>query len=393
LVGAGGRIVYLGVDDELRLRLVGLDPATGTVAWQRPSTTALHIGGVEEHLVSNGSSVYHVEPTTGGSPRVAFPAQATAAFDVVAVDARTGEDRWRQRFNNVTTPLEKCGDGLCVFVDTPDGHLALTRLDLTSGDRLSEGDALFDPVVAEDGDLAVSAARDSDEVVLTSGFGRRVVWSHQRAELFGSNDVTPDEGWSGFHIDGIWVAWLGAPGASRGATSGITDDGVQAWIRADIAPCFPITDDPITVAVLCGRHDATTQDILIGTIEGIDPQTGVARWSLDAGDLDAHDLGAALVRFDSTRFGLHLPSGDVELDTGSGPTGAPPPADGWCEVFGTFLSVEGDRSIVATSWSPCTLGAGPNHTPPTSVPEFAGPTVDGFGAWVEGGDVRAAKVR
>ncbi|MEY2423661.1 MAG: hypothetical protein QOI95_3728 [Acidimicrobiaceae bacterium] len=391
LVGAGGHVVYLGVDDQHHLQLVGLDPATGKIAWQRPSSTALHIGGVEEHLASAGNIVYHVESTANGNPRVAFPAQAGGSFDVVAVDAQTGKDVWRKAFDNVTTPLEKCGEGLCVFAATADGHFDITRLDLAVGDVLSEGTAMFDPLVAEDGELAISAARDSNEVILTSGFGQRVVWSHQRVELFGASDVTPDEGWSGFHVGGIWIAWLGAPGAARGTTSGITDDGRQAWIRADISPCFPITNDPITAAVLCGRFDVTSQRLLIGTIEGIDPQTGAALWSLDAGDLDVHDLGASLVRFDATHFGFHLASGDVGLDTASGPTGPPTSADGWCEVFGEFIVVEGQRSYVAVSWSPCTLGVGPNHAPPKSVPEFAGPTVNGFGAWVEGGEVRAAK--
>ena len=53
---------------------------------------------------------------------------------------------------------------------------------------------------------------------------------------------------------------------------------------------------------------------------------------------------------------------------------------------------KGDTHVVATSWSPCTLGEGASDVPPTVVPEFAGPTVNGFGAWVENREVRAAKV-
>jgi hypothetical protein len=392
LVAAGGRIVYLGVDDQGGLQLIGLDPATGKVVWHRPSTAATHISGVSQQVVVNGDTVFNVEAGGTAASKVAYPAQATSAFEVVAVDGRTGTDSWHHPFDDLTTPLDKCGDGLCVGTDAPAGHFHITRLDFKTGDVLSEGSEAFEPIVAEDGELAISAARDSSDVVLTSGFGKTVVWKHQRSELFGSVDVTPDGGWSGLHIGGTWIVWLGSE-QTLGATSGITDDGRMLWTRAETSPCFILTGDPLVAPVLCGHVDPGARNLTVGTIEGIDPTTGATQWSFDAGDLDLLHIEAAMVRFDATRFAFHRSTGDVELDLASGPTAtAPPSKAGWCLTIGASASVEGRPSIVAASWAPCTLGVGPDQAPPTSVPAFAGPTVNGFGAWIEDSEVRAAKV-
>ena len=390
LVGAGGHIVYLGVDDQGQLQLIGLDPSNGHVAWHRPSAAATHVPGVEQQVVANNDTVFNVEASGTGNPKVAFPAQAASAFDVVAVDARTGNDRWHHPFDSVRTPLDKCGDGLCVQFDAR-GQLDITRLNFATGNVLSEGVEAFEPLVAEDGELAISASRTLDDVVLTSGYGKQIVWEHVHSVLFGSADVTPDGGWSGLHLNGLWIVWLGAR-QSLGATSGISDDGRMLWTTADTAPCFILTGDPLTAPVLCGHEDFANRTLTLGTIQGIDPSNGKAVWTLDAGAIDPAHLGASVVRLDSTHFALHVDSGDVGLDLATGPSGPPSTTDGWCETFGDFTQVEGQRSIVATSWAPCTLGKGPDTTTPKVVPDFAGPTVSGFGAWVENGEVRAAKV-
>ena len=400
LVGAGSHIVYLGVDEEQQLQLIALDPSTGEVAWQRPSTAASHVPGVEQQLVTDGDTVFNVEPPAAAGSRVAYPAQGSPELHVVAVDARTGDEEWRHPFDDVSTPLEKCGDGLCVLAYAPRGHISVTRLDLSTGDVLSEGAEAFEPLAATDGEFAISAARDSDDVVLTSEFGQTVVWTHSKAELFASNDVTPDGGWSGFRTNGVWVVWIGGPPPasgetddSLGATSGITDDGRLLWTRSDTAPCFPFSDDPMTVPVLCGEIDVAAQRITFGTVEGLDAPTGSTQWSLPVGDVDFENLGSSLVRLTATGYALRSAGGDVAVDMITGPSGpAVAPVDGWCETFGQSADVEGDTHVVATSWSPCTLGEGASDVPPTVVPEFAGPTVNGFGAWVENREVRAAKV-
>jgi hypothetical protein len=55
------------------------------------------------------------------------------------------------------------------------------------------------------------------------------------------------------------------------------------------------------------------------------------------------------------------------------------------------VQVDGSHSILATSWFPCTLGVGPDTKAPATVPSFAGPTIGGFGAWIEDGSVHGAK--
>lgn len=393
LVGAGGRIVYLGVDDNEQLQLIGLNPSTGRVVWHRPSTMANSVPGVQEQLVVRGDVVYHVEPVGAGNSRVALPAQANRAADVVAIDARTGNETWRVAFGpGISTPLEACGDGLCVYSLAAAGHLDITRLHFVDGHKLSQGHAAFEPVLATDGESAVSAARDSNGVALTSGFGTTTVWTHTRMEVFGTADVTPDAGWTGVHIDGVWVISLGADGPSLGATSGVTDEGTTLWTRPDTQACFVLTDDPSTEPVLCGQVDRATQRFTMGVVERVDPTTGAGLWSVDASAIDILHPASSLVRMDTTVYALELPAGDITLDLVSGAGAAPTQTSGWCETFGDFVTVEGQDAIVAMSWAPCTLGVGPNHAPPTSVPEFAGPTVDGFGAWVEDGEVRAAKV-
>jgi len=392
VVAAGGRFVYLGVDDQQKVQLVGLDPSTGKVAWERESTLANHVPGVEEHLVVEGTTVFNVEPSVGGASRVAFPAQTSNAADVVAVDARNGHDGWHVMINVVTTPLERCDNALCAFADAG-SHFEVNRLDFATGNALSTGNAMFDPPVAENGEFAISASRATPDVELTSGYGKTVVWTKQHTDLFGTTDVSPNGGWSGFHVGGGWIIWLGsASPTGLGATSALADDGTLLWTKPDTSPCFALTGDPLTAPVLCGRVDAVARRLFLGTIQGVDPLTGNATWTLDAGDLDITKLGASLVRFDATHFGLHLASGDVALDLTTGPAGAPTTTSGWCETVGDIVPVTGGHSIVAMSWAPCTLGGGPDTTPPKAVPEFAGPTVDGFAAWVEDGEVRAAKV-
>jgi outer membrane protein assembly factor BamB len=400
LVGVGGRIVYLGVDDDEQLQLIGLDPSTGDVAWQRPSTAATHIDGVEQHLVTNGNFVFNVEPPSGGgSTRVAVPAQADAGADVVAIDARTGKDVWHHPFPDLMTPLDACGTTVCVQANGSAGHLAITRLDFATGAVLSEGRAAFEPIVAEDGELAISASRSNDEIALTNGFGTNVVWTHTRSEFFGTSDVTPDGGWFGVHRDGVWVIWLGsaiptgAPAPSVGAVSGISDDGRLLWTRPGTAPCVPFIDDEPAPPVLCRlRDDALSHT---STVESVDAATGETRWSVKIGELVVGGSGDALVRTSSTAYATHTADGQgVTVDTIAGPSApGPSPIEGWCQILGQKTKVEGDVHVLARAWSPCTLDDGPNETPPTSVPAFAGPTVDGFGAWVEDGEVRAAKVR
>ncbi|MEY2402694.1 MAG: hypothetical protein QOD38_245 [Acidimicrobiaceae bacterium] len=391
LVGAGGRIVYLGVDDEHRLQLIGLNPATGAVAWNRPSTAATHVAGFEQRLVVEGDTVFNVEPAGAANSRVAFPAQAADPFEVVAVDAATGRDLWHHPFGeSMSTPLHRCGDGVCVLEDAPGRHVDITRLSFTTGAVTSEGAAAFDPLIGEDGELAISSPSGRDTFVLTSGFGKKVEWEHPRSELFGSVDVAPDTGWEGLHTGGVWIAWLGSPDGSDGATSGIADDGTLLWTQPR-RPC-PLIPDSFDFAVLCGHLDSSLHQFTLGTIEGVDPLTGTTQWSFDAGSVDVLQPGSNIVRLDATHFGLHVGSGNMGLDYATGATNPLADGKGWCPRFGDFVQVEDAESIVATSWSPCTLEIGPDHVPPTAVPDFAGPSSDGFGAWVENGEVRAAKV-
>jgi PQQ-like domain len=296
LVGVGGRIVYLGVDDQGNPLLVGLDASKGAVVWSRPSTLGQHISGVEELLVTAGDTVFDVEPTGSSNTRVAYPAQATSGADVVAVDGHDGKEIWRHSFTDIRTPLDKCGDNVCVGVDAAGGHFDITQLNAATGDVVSEGAAAFEPIAAEDGEFDISASRDDDAIELTSGFGKTVVWTHTREELFGSSAVSPDNGWSGYHVNGVWVVWLGGAVPSLGATSGIADDGHLLWTKAETSPCFTFTDDPITVSVACGRVDAAAQVIYLGTVTGLDPATGATTWTLDLGNVNAFDTGSSIVR-------------------------------------------------------------------------------------------------
>jgi outer membrane protein assembly factor BamB len=392
LVSAGGRIVYLGVDDSGALHLIALDPTTGEVAWDRASTAATHIGGVEQALVTDGDVVVHVEPPGGGgNSRVALPAQQKDTPAIVGVDARTGEPRWQHPIADVFTPLEKCGADACATTPTPDRHLDITRLSISRGLELSSGQAAFEPLLATDGGLQVSAARESDEVVLTKDFGQTIAWTHTRAELFGRDDLSPNRGWGGQHIDGVWVLWLGGDN-DLGATSGVSDDGTVLWTRSGVAPCFNLVGSPMPAPIVCGELDQAAKKVRVGNVQRIDPRSGAPVWSLPTTGLDAFAPGSSVVRYDDTHFGFHLENDDAGLDLATGP--APlPSGQGWCQTTGQHVMVEGKRALVATSWAPCRIGVGPDAMPPSVVPSFAGPTVDHVGAWIEGEAVHGARVR
>jgi hypothetical protein len=402
LVSAGGHIVYIGVDHN-EPSLVGLDPTTGAVVWQRPDSLGYHLSGVEERLVVDGDNVFDLESDSNAAQsKVAFTpdaarAQASGSV-VVAVNAANGKDVWSQSVDGeASTPFVNCDGALCVSAVVTPNHLTINRLAFADGSVASTGDKAFDPLVVINGAGAVSASRDTSNVTLTDQYGQQVTWTHTRTELFGTDDVTPDGGWGGGLVDGVWIVWLGGPQQptpSFGVIAGISATGDRLWTLPDAALCPIFTEvDEETVPISCGQLDVTGQTYTTGTIARIDAATGKPAWSLDAGDIDAVKPGDAIVRFDATNYALALPSGDVTLNTDTGPGGPPATKSGWCVTQDDEVGIGEDRSLVTASWAPCTLGVGPDDTPPAAVPGFAGPTIGGHGAWVEDGQVRGVRVR
>ncbi|MDX6234899.1 MAG: hypothetical protein QOH68_4038 [Nocardioidaceae bacterium] len=401
LQASGGHIVYLGVNDDDHLELVGLDPATGKVAWRRASTHGVRISGVELVLMVDATTAFHFEPSDNVAA-AAFGRGSSSGVDIVAVDTATGQVRWHQPLDAPPMPpADDCGGAVCTYVDPGDETLTRVRFDRATGAILGVGSHDLEPILGNQGDAAVSAARSDSLILGTSGYGATEVWRHTRAEVFGDETLTPDYGWSGFGApDGTWVLWLGTEADSVGAVAGVGATGAPLWRRADTLPCFFLTGDVLAQRnppVLCaGRFDAGAGTLDLTSIEGVDPVSGTARWTVASPGFDGFEPGSSVARLADGTFVLDLPERRLKLDLSSGPVDLEStPPDLWCEAPSDGQSIDDpvvgpDEYVTPTTYEPCQLGTGPDGHTPGSVPQFAGAQVGGFGAWISDGRVVAA---
>jgi hypothetical protein len=286
---------------------------------------------------------------------------------IEAVDVATGEPAWITEGApyGFTDVLELCldrPDQLCVgAADTDVGSLwqidaatgAVTRTDSIAGRELAVG--LYD--LRGDGDEQVARVVDGE-----------VTWQRPPNELFQGNDVTSDSGWHWQEHDGLLVGWLGtrqewpetgelafapqymagvdaATGETRWVTEGaptcgsrlwgmtLRVDGAEPWIRCRMTGSYHLEGGDIVRTVVT---DAV--------IEGFDPATGAAIWSLELGAASAlSDDAKLLVRLGPTSFTLVGDDGTrlaVDVETGRA-LDVTEDTIGWCIGTNEFAYIDG----------------------------------------------------
>lgn len=345
--------MYIGGPDDA-VELVALDPTTGSVQWHRAASVPMLAGGQRAAVLVDGDQLIALEGPSGS---------------VIAVDARSGELRWRSPLSAPATSNPfRCGDGTCVTVGaTP---AIVQQMNRGDGTVVGMGRLVGSTVIwaGDDGVLSVRG----DELLLARQHGTEEVWRLPTATLSGGTPADPAARWQAWRgRNGTWVVWTAAPGASVGMAAGITVTGSVLWHTSGAHPCSFVDE-----ATVRSGHDDYPVMLCFGEptrmLVGLDPLSGAGVWQLDDPGLEG-DGAATVVRTSDRSWLLHTATDDIEVDIVLGPR---KPGDdvvsGWCGTPDPF---------------PCAIDGSPIGDP-EAVPSYAGVNVRDFGVWVQGGGVR-----
>lgn len=365
------------VTEGRQLRLVGLEPSSGRVLWQRPASLGAVVPGIALSTVTTTDGVVvYLQPDDTG------PLYAR----LVAADPRTSETLASTQPLLFRSPPGPCTDGrgVCAlsqpdYTGRPEPH----RLSLDTGRYLPDDGSGLPPdsfVIAqvEDRDVLVHLGGSEVETVgLLSGGVLR--WRVAVSEAFPpgfshehgwSWDVYPEEQvYTGsifsavtLFDDGSYTSDLAAGVAS--AALSLVDGSVLWRDRGSHLRCESSLDPaeqpgpPGTspVPVRC-RYSGTKTTLADGShvfrgldvvVEGFDVRTGATTWRVPLGAVES--LAGADTRpavAGQTRYLVQTPGGPVVLDTVDGATYEPPDQGGyWCRTSVTFTYAEaypGDR--------------------------------------------------
>ena len=357
LSAAGGHVVYLAHSTN-GFDLVALDPTSGAVAWQLPAAA--------------GTSADRPALLVDGDQVVSFESDQV----VRAVDARSGAVRWRAALPGAaTSPLARCDDAICVTTAadaTGETPASLVALDRGDGHIRTTGANVGAPVLALAGNDVLSIV--GTQLVLASDRATKVAWQVPLTAAFASPPSVAGTTWRAWPgPDDAWVVFAGTSDPSAvGAVAGIAGNGTVAWRLGGTHPCSFVDGD-----VLARASDPSLPVLLCAGAEprsllAVDPVSGAAAWTL-AGALDNT---TSIVRVSPRSWLVDAPV-PVDVDIKDGPRA--PGIDivgGWCGAPDPY---------------PCDF-YGRVVTEPTAVPDYAGATVAGWGAWIDGATVHAVKL-
>jgi outer membrane protein assembly factor BamB len=406
----GGFALYTS-DGRGGFQIVGLDGEKGRVRWRHPATPSGIIRGVGLYPAAKGRTVVYMSPV--GTPR-------DRRASIVAIDATTGDTRWSYGtggFKVESQPTLCAKDTKVCLTEVVAGGARQRVLNLADG-RLLATSALVDGrrLGAEDdtgGDLMTSA--DEKDLMLVPSSGP-VRWRRSLTEIF-KTKVSPDFGWWLEQKDGRYVGQIGRTDSADFAT------GTSYLDRSTVAAFDAATGRPLWTdrgsSVFCGElvyeldhpvrcrtegvmKKGRRQGAVSVTVEGFDPATGAARWSLNAGDvpglIEAGRTG--VIRLSDTEYLVRTATrGTLVVDLDSGPRplegGAP---TGWCKDITTVPGVPGARfpagpnEYAHQAFWPCTIDRKPVRLP-RLAPRFSGFRSGKIFAWVDGTSVHAVHVR
>ena len=358
LLAVADQVVYLGGPDGA-VELVALDATSGAMVWHRAAALPILTSGQRPAVLVDGDSLIVLDGT--GSA-------------VIAVDARSGEPRWRAPLTApATSNLFRCGDGACITVGPTAETASVQQIDRDDGTVVDIGRVVGATVIAASDDQVLSVRGDA--LLLARQHGTQEVWRLPAATLSDGTPADPAAQWRAWRgRNGTWVVWTAAPGSSVGMAAGLTVTGSMLWHTSGARPCSFVDDQTARAG-----HDEYPVPLCFGEptrlLVGLDPLSGAGAWQLDEPGLDGP--GAAIVVRTSDRsWLLHTMTDDIEVDIVQGPR---KPGDdvvgGWCGTPDPF---------------PCTIDGSPTGSP-EAVPSYAGVNVRGFSVWVQDGVIRGYK--
>ena len=407
---AGGRLVFYA-EGGGGIQVVGLDPKTGKTVWRDNASPGDTTPGVSPALGVAGSTVAFLSPVDN----------KIGSSQLVGVDAATGRRLWHTPtggFGDWPAPCSDAPSDICATGSfNADQTLAL-RFRASDGAQVGAAVLAYTAGGREIGpDLYDPAARGPE--VMEAVSGTSVAWIRPLASVFSFKGDSTDWGWNFDRVPaaGLFVGSVGGPPVSytvtsatvsiaRGMTAGFRiSDGSVAW--QDPGTVYMCRELPcpgqsigggtptlglrlrVTGTATTNLSDTTPRLSPGGdvTIEGFDLATGKTLWSYDAGADGALMLGGLPV-LSSEVVAVTIPGGGtvaLNLVTGEYKPISPDSA-AWCGVgpdFKTqvgYRNVQGGKSYERSGFSgyrPCDA-LGDYTSSATTVPSFAGITVDGL---------------
>ena len=422
---AGGRLV-LYAEGGGGIQVLGLDPKTGKTVWRDNASPGDTAPGVAPVLGVAGSVVAFLSPVDN----------STRSSQLVGIDAATGRRLWHTpagSFQDWPAPCPDVPSDICAA-----GSLGDAQQTLALRFRASDGVQVGAVLIAQTGggrmigpDLYDPGVRDPEAMVAVSG--NSVAWTRPLASVFSSAGDSTNWGWYFVTVPaaGLFVGWVGGPPVSYTATSTTINfaqdmtagfrisDGSVAWqdpgtvFACALLPCpgqgmSSVGDLTMGVRLRVTGTASTTQsdstpklspggDVVI---EGFNLATGKTLWSYDAGaDGDILDnsppiLGPEVVA-------VPTPSGEIaalNLNTGKHKL-VSAGTSGWCTSGTTYKTKVSypdgqggttyDRSAFS-GYEPCDASGA--NIPNSTVPNFAGITVDGLTVTSDSSEVAAVPV-
>jgi hypothetical protein len=406
-VAAEGDGLVIALDGSHHLQLAAIRPADGTVLWERPFSASGITVGVAFPPAVVGSTVLDLVPA--GSARV----------KVEGLDVATGQVRWSLPSDvQASDAPAPCEGGALFCLPAYVGSATRPQLLMLSpeGGQVAaavpgvvRSMAVAGPLSDQDGNLwQTSAAVPTLAEVSSAG---RVEWTKTVASLFGGAAYTPDGGWVFAGQGGLEVGSVGQLPTGNTLDLGTTKTigivaatGAVRWSTPGAYLCFG-TVNFLTSDVVCHytgslvRHGngASDRGVTV-TLEGLDPVIGTTTWSHPVADVGAF-TGGALAFLDDTHLVVRSGSGPATvLDTTDG--SAAPAVAGqafWCVTNPTYsVAVAGlgtEKRAASPVFRPCAAGGGPVGSLPPYPQASVGVTVGGVFMWAAPGGLRGLPLR
>jgi hypothetical protein len=236
-------------------------------------------------------------------------------------------------------------------------------------------------------------------------------WTASVASLFGGPQFGPQYGWNFTTVPGLDVGSVGvAPAGDEEALDQIVTlgihmaDGTVAWRTPGAFACFGVL--PVTAPYVCrysgpgayvGGVLSTTGSNL--TLQGIDPTTGAAAWSVAVSDAQSLTTGTGVPVADAEHIVVQVNGTPELLDLRSGQTELVPKGmvflcgkSQQVALHAPAASLSNGQRIGTSLYSPCTATGGASSARPTRAVGGAGVSVGRLFVWPSPGGLVARPV-
>jgi len=386
---ADGRLLVIDVTVSRQLQLSAINPATGTVAWQRPFSASDIAPGESFAPTTFGDLVIDLAP---------YGPAGSMTVSVLGVEISTGDVAWKFGQPGVTEDAPAACAAttttLCLSWNAQSSS-PLIEIDATDG-------SLIRAVGAVERGLGTDVYQtiDPSPTLLQIGDKGQLLWQRSAASIFGSVNDQPDYGWNVQPFGALDVGSLGSKPVGRvynlgsATTTGFTiATGRPVWTDIGDFNCQLYI---FTAPMLCRITGTATETSSGGsslkgvtvTLEGFDPTTGKITWRQADDDPAPFTADGELPFVDARHLVVRRAGVDVVLDAASGTVA--PLAKGqvlWCSTQ-PFVKVTGpkgsgyeDERIATEVFSSCNAAGVAVAGHPTNQPSVVGVTLDGRFFW------------